>query len=74
MVMHSHHAKCLQGAKFTPERLQSLKDRAVLKQEVRMTHGNEKLKLKQTQTRLDDCADAFVSAAKVRGHPCIRNR
>ncbi|MCJ1243477.1 hypothetical protein MMC30_000674 [Trapelia coarctata] len=36
------------GAKFTPERLQALKDRAALKQE----------------TLLDDCADAFVSAAK----------
>ncbi|KAI9753725.1 MAG: hypothetical protein M4579_005016 [Chaenotheca gracillima] len=36
------------GMKYSPERLAAIKDKAVLKQE----------------TKLDDCADAFISAAK----------
>lgn len=36
------------GQRFGPERLQSIKDKALLKKE----------------TDLDDCADAFIAAAK----------
>ena len=41
-----HYAEYPQGAKFTAERLQALKDRAILKHEVYMTHVVKEAKLK----------------------------
>ena len=56
----------IQGAKFTPAMLQASKDRAILKKEVFLGNIERQIscKLILEQTDLEDCADAFVSAAK----------